>query len=59
MIGPVESSSNVPSSTATAMATSSSEVREAGSNIFKPARNCLCTLWPDENSGKFDISQRG
>ena len=57
MIGPVESSSSVSSSTTTALATSSSDVREAGLNTFKLARNCLCT--PEEKSSKFGISHRG
>src|SRR6266702_2553321 len=38
------------------MAISSSDVREAVLNIFKPAKSCLCT--PSENSGDFDIPQR-
>ena len=52
MIGPVESSSKVSSSTATAMAISSSDAREAVLNILKPAKSCFCT---EEVSGDVDI----
>lgn len=56
MIGPVESASKVPSSTANAMDISSSDVREAALNIFKPAKSCFCT--PEGNSGNVDIRRR-
>lgn len=52
MMGPVEWSSKVSSSTVTAIAISSSDAREAVLNMFKPAKSCFCT---EEVSGKVDM----